>query len=74
MVICLAPLHCLQNRYCKVVISEFWLLNRQSNNSDHLQILMRKTHYVVKLDVTIDPSERSQSKKQKCKKCLREGH
>jgi hypothetical protein len=32
-----------------------------------------KTHYLVKFDVTKDPSGRSRTKKRKCKKCLGEG-
>jgi hypothetical protein len=32
-----------------------------------------RTHYLVKYDVTKDPSGRSQTKKRKCKKCYEEG-
>ncbi len=32
-----------------------------------------RTHYLVKYDVTEDPSGRSRTKKQKCKKCYEEG-
>jgi hypothetical protein len=32
-----------------------------------------KTHYLVKYDITKDPSGRSRCKKRKCKKCFEEG-
>ena len=35
-----------------------------------LQDAMGKTHYLVKYDVTRDPSGRCRTKKRKCKKCL----
>ena len=56
----------------KTVVSD---LSYPSDFSDKpvvqaLQDAMGKTHYLVKYDVTRDPSGRCRTKKRKCKKCL----
>jgi hypothetical protein len=63
----------VQQELKKIVVSD--LSDPSIENSDKpvvraLQYANSRTHYLVKFDVTKDPSGCSRTKKRKCKKCL----